>query len=214
MSWPIQAAQQHFKKSDPQLYQLTQLMDFVYAGNDSLLDKSVFYNVAIAIVYQAISVGAANAVHGRLMDLYENELLPEKILQTADEKLREIGLSYRKISYLKDLSQKVLTGLPTTEQLELLDDQEVTEILTQVKGVGPWTAQMFLMFTLQRPDVLPTNDVGLQIAAGKLYGLDRKMSVQELAEVGEKWRPYRTIAALYLWQSRGEKHVELLEQLA
>lgn len=214
MSWPIQAAQKHFKKSDPQLYQLTQSMEFVYTDNDDLLDKTVFYNVATAIVYQSISIHAANAIHGRLIGLYEHGFLPEKVLQTADETLREIGLPYRKISYLKDLSQRVLTGLPTTEALEPLEDQQVTEILTQVKGVGPWTAQMFLMFTLQRPDVLPTNDVGLQIAAGKLYGLDRKMSVQELVKRGEEWRPYRTIAALYLWQSRGEKHVELLEQLA
>ncbi|NJN71364.1 MAG: DNA-3-methyladenine glycosylase 2 family protein [Limnothrix sp. RL_2_0] len=211
MSWPIEAAQQQFKKSDPALYQLTQLMEFVYAGNDELLDKSVFYNVATAIVYQSISIHAANAVHGRLMGLYGNKLSPEKILQTADETLREIGLPYRKIAYLQDLAQRVLAGLPTTEALELLDDQQITRILTEVKGVGPWTAQMFLMFTLQRPDVLPTNDVGLQIAAGKLYGLERKMSVQELAARGEMWRPYRTIAALYLWQSRGEKHVELLE---
>jgi len=214
MSWPIQAAQTHFKKSDRRLYQLTQSMDFSDVSNGDLSDKTVFYNVAIAIVYQSISIHAANAVRHRLINLYKNEFSPEKVLQTPDETLREIGLPYRKIAYLKDLSQRVLAGLPTTEQLELLDDQQVAEILTEVKGVGPWTAQMFLIFTLQRPDILPTNDVGLQIAMGKLYGLDRKMSVLELAEVGEKWRPYRTIACLYLWQSRGPKHVELLEQLA
>ncbi|MGB2926297.1 MAG: hypothetical protein WBB82_13430 [Limnothrix sp.] len=214
MAWLYQEAQKHFQHSDPKLYELTRSLDFVYADKAASLNNTVFYNVAIAILYQSISVDSANAVQRRLMNLYKNELTPEKVLGTPDETLREIGLPYRKIAYLKDLSERVLAGLPTTEQLESLEDQQVTEILTQVKGVGPWTAQMFLMFTLQRPDVLPTNDVGLQIAAGNLYELDRKMSVQELAEVGKKWRPYRTVASIYLWQSRGEKHVELLEQLA
>jgi len=213
MSWPYREAQEHFKVSDPTLYALTQAIDFAYADDRPAPERSVFDSLVEAIVYQSVSLASAAAVYDRLLGLYGDDVSPDRLLATSEETLRQIGLSYRKASYLKDLAQKVAAGLPTTETLRHAEDDDAIRTLTSVKGVGPWTAQMFLLFTLHRPDVLPLKDVGLQIAAGKLYGLDRKMTPAELAIAGERWRPYCSIASIYLWQSRGEQHVEFLQQL-
>lgn len=216
VSWPYKQAQECFRVSDPKFYKLTLSMDFVYAADSASpdsKDKSVFYNVATAIVYQSISVESADAVHRRLLNLFNGDISAPKLLNTPDEALRAVGLPYRKVGYLKNLARAVLDDLPATEAFENVSDDDVIKALTGVKGVGLWTAQMYLMFTLQRLDVLPSNDLGLQIAAGNLYDFARKMTPQELSGAGEKWRPYRTIASVYLWQSRGESHTAILKRL-
>ncbi|NEP57097.1 MAG: DNA-3-methyladenine glycosylase 2 family protein [Symploca sp. SIO2G7] len=161
--------------------------------------------IAQGIISQQISTIAASAIYQRFLQLYTDygstEEKAKAILETPEEKLREAGISRPKIRYLKDLAQKTLSDLPTLEQLETKDDQEIIEIVTQVKGVGNWTAQMLLMFSLNRQDVLPIDDLGVRKAIKNLYNLTELPTRLSVEELGNKWKPYRSIACWYLWKS-------------
>jgi 3-methyladenine DNA glycosylase/8-oxoguanine DNA glycosylase len=155
-----------------------------------------------AIVYQQLSGKAAATIHGRLNGLYGGRApRPAEVLDTPDEDLRGVGLSRQKLGYLKDLAEHVDTGALPLDAVEELDDDAVMEALVAVKGVGRWTAQMFLMFRLGRPDVFPELDLGIQKAVQRMQGLDALPPPKRTAEAGEAWRPYRTLAAWYLWRS-------------
>jgi DNA-3-methyladenine glycosylase II len=128
-------------------------------------------------------------------------LTPEAFLATPDEALRAAGLSRQKVGYLRDLSARISDGRLELDALDALPDEEVIARLTTVKGFGRWTAEMFLMFRLHRPDVLPVGDLGIVNAVQRLYGLRKRPDPKRLMKIGEAWRPYRSVACWYLWQT-------------
>jgi DNA-3-methyladenine glycosylase II len=161
-----------------------------------------FGAVARAIVYQQLSGKAANTIHTRFEGLYEGRApTPAELLATAESALRGVGLSRQKIGYLRDLATQVHGGVVPIDAIHTLDDEDVIAALTQIKGVGRWTAEVFLMFRLGRLDVLPVNDLGVQKAVMLAYRLRKMPTTKKILALSEKWRPYRTIACWYLWRS-------------
>ena len=155
-----------------------------------------------AVIYQQLSGKAAATIHSRVEGIYGGRPpVPAEMIETPDADLRAAGLSRQKLGYLKDLAERVESGELPVDDLEGLGDDEVLEALTGVKGVGRWTAQMFLMVRLGRPDVLPELDLGVRKGIQQLHGLDELPAPRRVTELGEVWRPYRTIAAWYLWRS-------------
>jgi DNA-3-methyladenine glycosylase II len=157
-----------------------------------------FATLARAIVFQQLSGKAAGTIYGRLETLAP--VTPEGVHGLSDEQLRGAGLSSQKLRYLRDLSEKTRAGALEFHRLPGMNDDEVIDHLVQVKGVGEWTAHMFLMFALRRPDVLPTGDLGIQNAVKKLYRV-RKLTPERMEKIARPWRPYATVACWYLWRS-------------
>ena len=159
-----------------------------------------FLTLARSIVGQQISVAAAQAVWNRF-EASMTKVSPKKVLSMDVETLRSAGLSYRKIEYVQDLADHFLyKGLAKTKW-QTLDDEEVIRELTSIRGIGRWTAEMFLIFNLKRPNVLPLDDIGLLRAISINYFSGEKVTRAEAREVGENWAPYRTVATWYLWRS-------------
>jgi len=155
-----------------------------------------------AIVGQQLSTKAASTIHKRLVDLMGGgRATPDAVACLTDAQLRAVGLSRQKSAYLRDLCAKVADGTVRLDALERMTDDDVIVELTKVKGVGRWTAQMFLMFRLHRPDVLPVGDLGIVNAVKRVYGLRKAPTAQRIAKIGDAWRPYRSVASWYLWRS-------------
>jgi DNA-3-methyladenine glycosylase II len=169
---------------------------------------SPFHALARAIAHQQLNGIAAESIFGRFVGLYAIEgqqaalLEAEMVLETPDEKLRAVGLSFAKIASIKDLARKTIDGIvPPSEILHTLDDQQIIERLTQVRGIGRWTVEMMLMSRLGRPDVLPIDDFGVRNGFRLAYGLRGMPTPRALAEYGARWAPYRSVAAWYLWRA-------------
>ncbi|MGE5358563.1 MAG: DNA-3-methyladenine glycosylase family protein [Bacteroidales bacterium] len=162
-----------------------------------------FRAIVEAIVWQQLSGKAAATIFGRFLGLFPNREFPtpEQLTAKTDEELRAVGFSRQKIGYLRDLCEKMRTGELHLDRLEPMTDDEVIEHLTHVKGIGRWTAEMVLMFRLHRPDVLPVDDLGIVKAVRKAYRLRKDPDADRLRQIGEKWRPYRSVASWYLWAS-------------
>ncbi len=160
-----------------------------------------FSSLAESIVYQQLNGRAAATIFERVLALTGRPLTPAGVLKLTDEQLRGAGLSKQKLSYLKDLAAKTNSGELDFARLPQLADEEVIAHLTQIKGIGVWTAQMFLMFTLRRPDVLPTGDYGIQNAIRKHYGKRKMPKPKEMERLARPWAPHRTLACWYLWKS-------------
>ena len=155
-----------------------------------------------AIVGQQLSVKAAGTIYGRVLEIFGGQVPTARQLLDAEEAdLREAGLSGRKVEYLKDLAAKVLSGELELHRFAEMADEDIVAELVAVRGLGLWTAQMFLMFHLERPDVLPVGDLGIRNAVRDAYGLSAPPGPAELEQIAEPWRPYRTLACLYLWES-------------
>jgi len=155
-----------------------------------------------SIVGQQLSTKAARTIYERLTGLYDGTTpTPEQLIDTDPDDLRAVGLSRAKASYLRSLAEHVVSGDLELERLTDLPDDEVSEQLTAVKGLGEWTAQMFLIFHLRRPDVLPVGDLGVRRAVELAYGLEGLPTPAELEQIAEPWRPHRSLASLYLWRS-------------
>jgi DNA-3-methyladenine glycosylase II len=156
-----------------------------------------------AIVSQQLSTKAAATIFGRLAALFPGNVIPghQAIAAIEDQTLRSVGLSSQKVSYLRDLCARLSDGRLVLDELDVLEDEEVIARLVAVKGFGRWTAEMFLMFRLHRPDVLPVGDLGIVNAVQRLYGLRKRPDPKRLMKLGEPWRPYRSVACWYLWQS-------------
>jgi DNA-3-methyladenine glycosylase II len=156
-----------------------------------------------AIVSQQLSTKAAATIFGRFVALFPGGHIPDAaaIAAQSDVALRGVGLSGQKVGYLRDLSARILDGRLNLDELDTLPDEDVIERLVAVKGFGRWTAEMFLMFRLHRPDVLPVGDLGIQNAVQRLYRLRKRPDPKRLIKLGEPWRPYRSVACWYLWQS-------------
>lgn len=155
-----------------------------------------------AIVGQQLSVKAAATIFDRVLALFGGRVPSAQELSDADEdELRGAGLSGRKVEYMKDLAQRTLSGELELDRFSELDDETIVAELTAVRGLGVWTAQMFLIFHLERPDVLPVGDLGIRNAIRAAYGLDEAPAPAEMEEIAAPWRPHRTLASLYLWES-------------
>jgi DNA-3-methyladenine glycosylase II len=202
----IRAFRRRLAKSDPILAQLIRA-----AGKFTLVPAPTytpFHALARAITHQQLNGIAAESIFGRFValcsakDAAEALLEAELVLETPDEKLRSVGLSFAKIASIKDLARKTLDGtVPPYEILHTLENDEIIERLTQVRGIGRWTVEMLLMFRLGRPDVLPVDDFGVRNGFRLTYGLRGMPTPRALAEFGERWAPYRSVAAWYLWRA-------------
>jgi DNA-3-methyladenine glycosylase II len=164
-----------------------------------------FHALLRAIVSQQLSTKAAATIAARFDGLYGGPPTPAQVMVTSDQQLRAVGLSGQKISYIRDLCRRISDGVLPLAALDSMSDEEVIEALTEVKGIGRWTAEMFLMFRLHRPDVLPVGDLGIVKAVQKAYRLRTVPSPERLTRIGEAWRPYRSIACWYLWASLHNK---------
>jgi DNA-3-methyladenine glycosylase II len=155
-----------------------------------------------AIAGQQLSTKAASTIYARLLTLMPGGIpTPQGLAALSDEQLRSVGMSRQKSASLRDLSEKVLSGLVDLEALSTMPDEDVISSLVRVRGIGRWSAQMFLMFRLHRPDVLPVGDLGLVNAIQKVYGLRKRPAPERIHKLGEAWRPYRSVASWYLWRS-------------
>jgi DNA-3-methyladenine glycosylase II len=188
----------HLKKADPLL---GSVIDRVGAYRMEYRDPG-FETLVRSIVYQQLSGKVARVIFGRLVEMLPDGVLtPERILKLTPAKMRRAGLSKQKTTYIRDLARKTVRGKVRFEALAELADQEVIEHLTQVKGIGVWTAHMFLMFALRRPDVLPVGDLGVRSAIRKVYGMEALPHPKQVEELAANWRPYCSVASWYLWRS-------------
>ena len=173
-------------------------------GNYSIqIHGNLFESLLKSIIYQQLAGSAANAIYSRFLQYYGDTLpTPEQIISTSNTVLRfTIGLSFKKIEYIKNLSTKILSGELNIQGLPDPQDEEAIAELVKVKGIGRLTAEMFLIFCLQREDVIPLGDLGVKKAIQKLYNLSELPTHQYMLEVFSRWKPYRSIATWYLWKS-------------
>jgi DNA-3-methyladenine glycosylase II len=187
----------HLKKADPVLAAIIERigpcrMEF---------GEPTFHALAEAILYQQLNGKAAVTIFNRFTAAAGDPLTPQGILKLTDAEMRGVGLSRQKTAYLRDLSEKTAAGLMEFERLPDLPEEDVIAHLTQVKGIGVWTAHMFLMFTLRRPDILPVGDYGVQAAIKKYYKKRKWPKPAVMEKIAKPWVPYRSIACWYLWRS-------------
>ena len=199
----MRKATNHLKKSDPVLRAIIERvgpcrMEF---------GPAEFGSLAEAIVYQQLNGRAAVTIWKRFAAVAGEPVTPEGILKLSDEQLRGVGLSKQKSAYLKDLAAKTAAGLLDFSKLPDLPDEEVIKHLIQVKGIGVWTAHMFLIFSLRRPNVLPTGDYGVQMAVKKHYNKRKPPKPKDMEKIARAWEPYRSIACWYMWRSLDIKTV-------
>jgi DNA-3-methyladenine glycosylase II len=193
----------HLKKADPIL---SAIIDSV--GKCQMeFGEPEFHSLAEAIVYQQLNGKAAVTIFNRFAALAGQPLTPEGILKLTDAQLRSVGLSKQKSSYLKDMAERASRGELDFTRLHEMTDDEVVKHLTQVKGVGVWTAHMFLMFSLRRPNILPTGDYGIQAAIKKHYKKRKMPKPEQMEKIAKSWQPYRSVACWYLWRSLDIKTV-------
>jgi DNA-3-methyladenine glycosylase II len=194
----------HLKKSDPVLGAIIERvgpyrMEF---------GEPTFHSLAESILYQQLNGLAAATIFNRFTALAGDPLTPEGILKLSDAQMRGVGLSRQKTAYLRDLAEKTKAGLLEFERMPEMSEEDVIAHLTQVKGVGVWTAHMFLIFTLRRPDILPTGDYGIQAAMKKHYKKRKWPKPEVMHKIAKSWAPYRSIACWYLWRSLDIKTVK------
>ena len=194
----------HLRKADPVLAGLIDAVGPLGDVGEGRPDKSDHYGALVrAIAGQQLSVAAARTIYNRLTARFEDRApTPQEILADDPEELRAAaGFSRAKVSYLRSLAEHVIAGELELDRLEELSDEQAIAELVAVKGLGVWTAHMFLMFQLERPDVLPVGDLGIRRAIERTYGLDALPAPAAMDLIAEPWRPYRTLACMYLWRS-------------
>lgn len=160
-----------------------------------------FESLTAAIVYQQLAGKAALAIHGRVVAALGDAVTPERVLETPDVVLRGVGLSSNKLAAIRDLAARTASGELALDSIGQLEDDQVVERLTRVRGVGPWTAQMFLIFDLHRPDVWPTGDLGVRNGLGRILSLDAAPPLRDMEWIGTGYRPWRSALAWYCWQA-------------
>lgn len=193
-------ARRHLMRHDPKLGSLVKRFGACELGSSRRADR--FGGLIRSIVSQQLSVKAADTIHGRVIAALDaGRATPDAILAMAEDRLRACGLSRAKVASVRDLATKVSDGSLALDALDALDDEAVIEAMTKVKGIGRWSAEMFLIFRLGRPDILPVADVGVQRAMRRLYGLRKHPSPSRMTELARPWRPYRSVACWYLWRS-------------
>ena len=193
----------HLKKSDPILRAIIERVGACRME----FGEPVFHSLAEAIVYQQLNGKAAVTIFKRFTDLAGDPVTAEGIAKLTAEQMRSAGLSKQKSSYLRDMAERSIRGELDFTRLPEMTDEEVIEHLTQVKGVGVWTAHMFLMFTLKRQNILPTGDFGIRMAIKKHYNKRKLPRPAHMEKIAKAWEPYRSIACWYLWRSLDIKTV-------
>jgi len=191
-------ALRHLSHADKRM---EKLIDKFGPPNFNLMNN--YYESLIrSIVYQQLSGKSASIIYERFLDLFVFDIYPEPkdILAVSIETLRSSGLSYQKVNYIRDLSEKWQDGTMNLTDIDSMTDEEISSELIKVKGIGQWTADMFLMFTLGRPDVFPFGDLGIQKGVMILTNMNRLPTQKEMERKTKKWQPYRTVAAWYLWK--------------
>ncbi|HET8689862.1 MAG TPA: DNA-3-methyladenine glycosylase [Candidatus Saccharimonadales bacterium] len=198
--------------------QLAEAADKQLAANDPILKpiieragpchlrphRNYYWELVDAIISQQLSVKAAASIERRFQELFDSEVpQPEQILKSSVDELRTVGLSRPKAGYILDLAQHIVDGRLKFDRFDELSDEEITKELTDVKGIGKWTAHMFLMFCMARADVLPVGDLGIRNSIRQLYGFDHLPTPADIEAVAEKynWAPYRSVASWYIWQN-------------
>ncbi|MBI5146627.1 MAG: DNA-3-methyladenine glycosylase 2 family protein [Thaumarchaeota archaeon] len=186
-----------FLKKDPKLAEI------IYQVGEYKISlvKNPYRSLIDAIITQQLSGAAADSISKKFQKLYQKYPKPIDVINTSDSKLRSVGLSKMKVTYIKDLSEKIQSKELKISSLKDKSDEEAITHLTQVKGIGRWTAEMFLIFSLGRLDVLPVGDLGLKKGIQRLYSMPDLPEKEEIEGIAEKWRPYRTVATWYIWKS-------------
>jgi DNA-3-methyladenine glycosylase II len=193
----MKQAIEHLKRSDPVL---SAIIDRV--GDYGIQFRQPDFETLVrSIVYQQLSGRVASIIFGRLAAAVGPKMTPESVLKLRPSRMRKLGLSTQKTAYIRDLARHTRDGRVVFGELQGLSDQAVIELLTQVKGIGVWTAHMFLIFALQRHDVLPTGDLGVRSAIRKAYGMAALPTPAEMETVAAAWRPFCSVASWYLWRS-------------
>ena len=187
----------HLKKSDPVMRAIIESVGPCRME----YGEPTFHSLAESIIYQQLNGKAAETIFKRFTDAAGTPLTPEGILKLTEQQMRAVGLSKQKSSYLRDLAQKTQAGSLNFEKLADMTEADIIAHLTQVKGIGVWTAHMFLMFTMRRPDVLPTGDYGIQVAMKKHYRKRKLPKPKDMEKIAKAWSPYRSVACWYLWRS-------------
>ena len=194
----MEEALRHLRRKDPILKALISRVG-PYAID---YHPPTFHALTRAIVYQQLSGKAAATIFRRFQDCCGvRTLKPESILVLSDEQMRAAGLSGQKVRYIRDLAEKTASGGLRFGRHKKLSDDEIIAELTEVKGIGVWTVQMFLMFALKRPDVFPVLDLGVRNGMQRVYGLDPAARHEDYTAIAENWRPYRSVASWYMWRS-------------
>jgi DNA-3-methyladenine glycosylase II len=198
----FRAGYAHIRKNDPLLRPILDargIMKFRPEGQP-------FESLVESILSQQLAGAAASAIIAKVRALFPEGALEARMVQRMDSRrLRAAGVSPQKLTYLKDLSSRVVKGRLDLRNLGSLADEEIIETLDEVRGIGPWTVHMFLIFTLGRPNVLPVDDYGIRTGAQKVYGLAALPKRAEIEKLAERWQPYCSVASLYLWHAKDEE---------
>jgi DNA-3-methyladenine glycosylase II len=191
-------AVQYLCKVDSNLERIIKIVGKYYIN----IRNDPFQSLVESVIYQQLAGKAANAIYNRFINYYNNkQITPTLILNSPNDNLKKVGLSNRKIDYLKDLALHVYDGRINLEELPKMNDDEIINKLVNVKGIGRWTSEMFLIFSLGRQDILPVTDLGVRKAIQKIYSLSELPKPNIMMEIAKPWRPYRSIATWYLWKS-------------
>ncbi len=193
----MRKALNHLKKSDPIIAGIIERVGACQMRKA----EATFESLARSIVYQQLNGRAAGTIYGRLVAASSSPITPEAILKLTHEEMRAVGLSTQKARYIRDLAERTSRAEIDFAALQYMADQEIIEVLTQVKGVGVWTVQMFLMFSLNRPNVLPTGDLGIRNAVKKAYRMRKVPTPADVEKRAKAWHPYCSVASWYLWRS-------------
>ena len=202
MNWEIQDAYKILQK-DPVMKAIIKKTGKL----DPVKNTNLYFSLLQSITSQQLSTKAGDTIFGRFLDLFpERKPVPEKVIKINIEKLRAAGLSYAKAGYLKNIAEFSLTHGLEYRKLNKMEDDALMEYLTSIKGVGRWTAEMILMFTVNRPDILPVDDIGIRNEMRKMYGIDGegKKLIEQMRLFATPWKPYRTLACRHLWRHRDQ----------
>jgi len=193
------SARLHLSKTDPIMARIV-----AEVGTLGIIPRIERFQALVrAIIFQQLAGAAANAIYNRFVGLFPGPGFPSpaEVLAKSDAELRSVGLSEKKALYIKDLAAHVKEGKLNFHRFHRMQDEEIVADLTRVKGIGKWTAEIFMMFNLGRPDVMPADDLGIQNAVKRYYRMRQRPNRKRLLKLAEQWRPYRSAAAWYLWRS-------------
>lgn len=189
--------QQHYLQVDPKISRVLAEVNLADWLEDTSSEDH-FYNLTRNIIYQQLAGKAASTIFGRFEQLLKNNIVPEEVLKFEDQAFRDVGLSWAKAKYVKDLASKVVDQSVDLSNLDNLSNEDVILELTKVKGIGRWTAEMFLLFTLHRENIFSYGDLGLKNGISKLYQLDQPTNIQ-IQEIVARWSPYESYGSIALW---------------
>ncbi|MFI5265296.1 MAG: DNA-3-methyladenine glycosylase family protein [Candidatus Levyibacteriota bacterium] len=204
MSHSVKDALNHFKKADPVLYKVAVALEVPELEKS----KDYFASLCREIVGQQLSGRVARVIFDRFLNLFpKKKITISRVIKLTPDQLRATGMSWGKVSFIKDLADKVKSGKVELEKFDLLPDETVLVELVKVKGIGPWTAEMFLMFALARPDVFSYGDLGLKKGMQKVYNMKKHPTIKQAEKLSKKWSPYRTYASKILWLSLDSNNI-------